>query len=153
MSQLAVQAFSNLRREQRFFRFAENTQDVLFVSWHVKSRRSVQFQAATAGEHLKPGSSGSTTWPHCFQINHSGRYSIALNLSPRTQYGQRTTSSTILRPFLLLPRPTCLREGLDSFHGYIKPKRKHSSDARTSPPLLSGTIFNSSAVTSESSTA
>jgi hypothetical protein len=40
--------FSNLRREQRFFRFAESTQDVLFVSWHVKSRRS-QFQAPAAG--------------------------------------------------------------------------------------------------------
>jgi hypothetical protein len=40
--------FSNLRREQWFFRFAENTQDFLFVSWHVKSRRS-QFQAPAAG--------------------------------------------------------------------------------------------------------
>jgi hypothetical protein len=40
--------FSNLRREQRFFRFAENTEDVLFVSWHVKSRRS-QFQAPATG--------------------------------------------------------------------------------------------------------
>jgi hypothetical protein len=28
---------------------AENTQDVLFVSWQVKSRRSVQFQAPAAG--------------------------------------------------------------------------------------------------------
>ena len=33
----------------RDVRFAENPQDVPFVSWHVKSRRSVQFQAPAAG--------------------------------------------------------------------------------------------------------
>src|SRR5437899_9752733 len=30
-------------------------------------------------EHLKFGSPGITTWPHCSQIDHSGRSNIGLN--------------------------------------------------------------------------
>src|SRR5437660_11876865 len=47
-------------------------------------------------EHLKSGSSGITTWPHCSETNQLGRSNIGRKPSPDTQYGHRTISLTTL---------------------------------------------------------
>jgi hypothetical protein len=58
-------------------------------------------------QHRNSGFLGFAVWRHSTQINQPpARGSIGMKLSPRTQYGQRTTCSSISGLSLL--RPTCL---------------------------------------------
>jgi hypothetical protein len=60
-------------------RIAENTQDLLFDWWHVKITPLGSVPCTCYKPHLKSGSPGSNTWPHCSQMNQSGRCNIGLN--------------------------------------------------------------------------